>query len=220
MQLTGFKTRMYLVCAYLLAVDARDLPAPEKKLAIQNPESGYSKAVELLDLRGKNLTALPQHVYDRISLKTLFADTNVIEEIPKDIGKLINLQTVDLSYNRLTKLPEEVNKLSDLRTLILFNNRLETLTDEIVALTKLTVLDLSDNELKALPKDIGDMSSLKLLDLDNNMLQELPASIEKLEKTIDRISLRRNRMKMHGEPGKTLGVSELSKVFRGKVRFY
>ncbi len=112
-----------------------------------------------LDLKGKQLTALPP-----------------------EIGQLTHLTKLNLSNNQLITLPKEISQLSNLTELDLWGNQLRVLPAEIDNLTNLIELNLGGNQLTMLPKEIGQLSNLKKLELYNNQLTELSAEIGNLIK--------------------------------------
>ena len=105
------------------------------------------------------------------------SNSDLIGEIPSEIGNLTNLTRLYLSNNQLTTLPESIGNLSNLEELELNNNQLTMLPDSIGSISSLKWLYLSNNQLTTLPESIGNLSNLEELDLIYNQLSTLPESI-------------------------------------------
>ena len=133
-----------------------------------------------LDLRGNNLSELPESVAKLTNLTSLDLELNKLSELPESVGKLTNLTSLDLSRNNLSELPESVAKLTKLTSLDLELNKLSELPESVAKLTNLTSLDLSSNNLSELPESVGKLTNLTSLDLSSNNLSELPESVAKL----------------------------------------
>lgn len=164
------------------------------------PKIGH---VTSLNLRGNQLSALPESLADCTRLTTLNLGDNQLTRLPSTIGRLTQLTTLHLYDNRLAALPaslsgctrlsilhlggngldalpEALRDNTALTTLYLYDNRLVELTDWIGQLSRLTTLGVSKNQLARLPDSIGDLDSLTTLYLDDNHLTALPATIGRL----------------------------------------
>ena len=74
-------------------------------------------AQKVLDLRGKQLSSLPESVIELRVLEELDLDENQLESLPEAIGRLGNLRTLSLYSNRLVSLPEALWQLTNLEKL-------------------------------------------------------------------------------------------------------
>lgn len=107
-------------------------------------------ASKSLDLSNKNLSKVPDYVFNMTGLeelnisnnqltgaiqsqigqlkklKVLNARNNVMTGVPAEVGQLINLQILDLSNNQLTGLPNELGNLKNLQTLNISGNNYST----------------------------------------------------------------------------------------------
>lgn len=83
------------------------------------------KQVKKLNLSGRNLTEIPDYVFEYTNLTKLILSRNAITRIPKEIAKLKKLEVLDLTYNRLNTLPAPVFKLPKLRVLAVGHNALK-----------------------------------------------------------------------------------------------
>jgi len=84
-----------------------------------------------LDLRGQNLTAVPEWVWSLRGLETLNLSENNITSVPDEIARFSRLRMLDLGHNDLSELPDGLGELVNLSDyLYLSDNRL---TKAIVA---------------------------------------------------------------------------------------
>ena len=157
-----------------------------------------------LNLRDRDLTELPDTLWELTVLESLDLSGNRLTELPAAIGQLVGLRSLVLGRwdedhiegwrgNQLTQLPAEVSQLSNLTELYFSRNQLTQLPTEVAQLTNLTKLDLRGNQLTQLPAEIGALTKLTTLDLSNNQLTQLPAEFTALTK-LRRLDLRGNQL--------------------------
>lgn len=118
-----------------------------------------------VDLRGQNLTEIPDSVFQNSDITYLDLGSSNITFYPPLSA------SVDSNSNNISFLPERIGKLTKLKTLVLNTNKLTSLPNSITKLTDLEVLDLSINKelnivqqldkLKQLPK----LRELKIVDV-------------------------------------------------------
>jgi Leucine-rich repeat (LRR) protein len=108
--------------------------------AMKNPKKVYK-----LNLSRRQLTKIPQEVFQLRNLQELNISYNQIAELPKEIGLLTNLQRLDISVNQISELPATISLLKNLNELLLDKNRLTALPESIKDLKKLTWLELAEN---------------------------------------------------------------------------
>jgi internalin A len=140
------------------------------KLSQLSPELFELKHLEHLDLRGQEITILPDGLAHLTNLTVLDLNHNNLTTLPDGLTQLINLTTLDLSNNDLTALPDGLAQLISLTTLDLRANKLTALPEGLAQLTSLTTLDLSFNKLTALPDSPAQLTALTTLDLSFNKL--------------------------------------------------
>nr|GLL22412.1 plant intracellular Ras-group-related LRR protein 1-like [Ipomoea trifida] len=174
----------------------------EEVVAILQEASG--KAIEKVDLSGRQLTLLPE-AFGRIrslvvlklsnnqlaaipdsfsgleNLQELYLSNNLLEALPDSIGFLVNLMILDISSNKLTALPDSICQCRSLVELDASFNQLAYLPTNIgYELVNLKKLSIFLNKLRSLPTSVGEMRSLRVLDVHFNELRGLPHSIGKL----------------------------------------
>jgi len=110
---------------------------------------------------------------------------NQITNLPESITNLSNLTELDLRGNQITNLPESIAKLSNLKKLYLKENKITDLSESVAKLSNFTELYLSRNSIKKLPESIINLSKLEKLDLSENTLETPP--LEVAEKGIEAI---------------------------------
>ena len=133
--------------------------------------------LEILNLNGSRLMALPTGIFDKLSgLRVLNLSGNQLTDLPPDIfDQLTNLASLDLSENRLIELPLGVfERVSNLRSLNLRGNRLadaDLMSGVLAGLSSLNELFLNRNQLTRLSPEMFDgLNSLGTLDAGENRL--------------------------------------------------
>lgn len=116
--------------------------------------------------------------------------------LPEAFGKISGLLVLDLSHNLLEVMPDSIGGLNSLEVLNVSSNLLESLPDSIGLLVNLKVLNVSGNKLKALPESIAWCSSLKELDASFNNLTFLPTNIGYGLTNLEKLSVSLNKLCM------------------------
>src|SRR6266566_4256985 len=104
-------------------------------------------STSILDLRNRDLTALPPEIGRFTSLRELWLDGNQLSALPPEIGRLTSLQVLRLRKNQLSALPPEIGQLTSLHVLRVGGNQLKVLPPELGRLTWLQELDVHGNPL-------------------------------------------------------------------------
>ncbi|HEY5993296.1 MAG TPA: leucine-rich repeat-containing protein kinase family protein [Gallionellaceae bacterium] len=129
--------------------------------------------LEILDLTGNALTALPDDLPRLRNLRILFCSNNQFTELPAVLGQCLSLSMVGFKSNRIVHVPDDALP-PNLRWLILTDNRVECLPAAIGRCGKLQKLMLAGNRLQALPPELVNCTRLELLRISANRLQALP----------------------------------------------
>jgi len=129
--------------------------------------------LEILDLSGNALSALPDDLPRLHKLRILFCSDNQFTELPAVIGQCLQLDMVGFKANRIRRvlasaLPPE------LRWLILTDNRIAELPPEIGRCRRLQKLMLAGNQLQSLPSEMANCTELELVRIAANRLSALP----------------------------------------------
>lgn len=135
--------------------------------------------LEVLDLSGNALTALPADLPRLGKLRILFASNNPFTEFPEVLGECPQLSMVGFKANRIRKVSGRALP-PQLRWLILTDNEIEALPAQIGGCLHLQKLMLAGNRLRALPEELAACSRLELLRLAANRLSGLPAWLLRL----------------------------------------
>ncbi|XP_078687163.1 uncharacterized protein LOC144919561 [Branchiostoma floridae x Branchiostoma belcheri] len=201
----------FLACKLLLkAGDIEQNPGPtlretdpdtdeveEQSLTPRQNDDGLLE----LDLSGRNMSSMPNKVFQQNDIQVLNLQRNSIKVIPTDIGMLFQLRHLDISCNKLSHLPDSISSLSNLeelnisenkihefpkgmknmqalKLLIYRNNALVTIPEQVFSFPVIEELDVSDNELSEVSPLIGNLLSVKVLNLRwNQSLQTLPKEL-------------------------------------------
>ncbi len=129
--------------------------------------------LEILDLSGNALSALPGDLHRLHRLRVLFASDNRFTHLPECLGQCAELSMVGFKANRIATVSPEALPLK-LRWLILTDNALEHLPDSIGRCADLQKLMLAGNRLRQLPVTLADCQRLELLRIAANDLRPLP----------------------------------------------
>jgi hypothetical protein len=130
--------------------------------------------LEILNLSGNQLSALPDDLPRLHRLQVLFCSDNRFAEVPAVLGQCPNLSMVGFKANQIRTLPAEALPPA-LRWLILTDNQLEALPEEIGNCRELQKLMLAGNRLRELPQALARCTKLELLRIAANQLPALPA---------------------------------------------
>jgi Leucine-rich repeat (LRR) protein len=119
-------------------------------------------SLEILDLSGNHLTALPDDLPRLHKLRVIFCSNNPFTELPEVLGQCAQLSMVGFKANRITHVsPKALPPL--LRWLILSDNAVTSLPAEIGACNRLQKLALAGNQLKNLPPELANCTRLELM---------------------------------------------------------
>ena len=131
-------------------------------------------SLEILNLSGNQLSALPADLPRLHRLRVLFCSDNQFTELPAVLGQCPHLSMIGFKANQIRTVPAAALPPA-LRWLILTDNQLESLPAEIGNCHQMQKLMLAGNQLTELPKTLSNCVNLELLRIAANQLTELPA---------------------------------------------
>jgi len=158
--------------------------------------------LEVLNLSGNHLRALPHQLTRLHKLQVLFASDNDFEVLPEVLGDCPALQMVGFKANRITDVPAAALP-SALRWLTLTDNAIGHLPAELGQRPALQKLMLAGNQLQALPDSLQQAHRLELLRISANRLTEVPAWLTELPR-LSWLALAGNAMGWVGPAGSEL----------------
>jgi hypothetical protein len=129
--------------------------------------------LEILDLSGNELSALPDDLPRLNRLRILFCSANRFTELPAVLGKCPQLSMIGFRANRIGSVPAAALP-ANLRWLILSDNRVEELPAGLGRCTQLQKLMLAGNRLSDLPPEMAACRRLELLRIAANRFATLP----------------------------------------------
>jgi len=130
-------------------------------------------SLEILDLSGNALSALPDDLPRLARLRVIFCSDNRFTELPAVLGRCPALEMIGFKACRIASVPAGALP-EKLRWLILTDNRLSELPEAIGRCSRLQKLMLAGNRLTALPAALAACRNLELLRIAANQLQALP----------------------------------------------
>jgi hypothetical protein len=131
-------------------------------------------SLEILNLSGNALSALPPDLPRLHRLRVLFCSDNQFTELPAVLGQCAQLSMIGFKANHIRTVPAAALPPA-LRWLILTDNQLERLPPEIGQCTQMQKLMLAGNQLTELPETLANCHNLELLRIAANQLTALPA---------------------------------------------
>ena len=129
--------------------------------------------LEVLNLSGNALAALPDDLPRLSRLQVLFCSDNQFTAVPAVLGQCPQLRMVGFKANLIRTLPGAALPPA-LRWLILTDNKLDELPAEIGNYQQLQKLMLAGNRLTELPDTLANCHNLELLRIAANRLTALP----------------------------------------------
>ncbi len=153
---------------------------------------GDLAGIRRLDLSAQ-LTELPPEVYGLAdTLEVLNLSGNRLTALPHDLPRLHRLKVVFASDNPFTQLPEVLGDCAELEMVGFKACRIAHVPDAALP-PRLRWLTLTDNSLLALPRLIGEHSLLQKLMLAGNGLTHLPDSLAQAHR-LELVRLSANRL--------------------------
>ena len=169
-------------------------------------------SLEVLNLSGNRLTALPDDFSRLTRLRILFCSGNEFREVPPVLGQCAALDMVGfkscqiesvedaaiartlrwliLTDNRISRLPASLGRCKALQKLMLSGNRLEQLPDEMADCVNLELVRLAANRFRSLPDWLLTLPRLSWLAVAGNPCFPVPATDAQDDQTIDWAELR------------------------------
>lgn len=154
--------------------------------------------LEILNLTGNRLSALPPDLGRLRKLRILFASSNAFTELPEVLGDCPALEMVGFKANRIARVPGAALP-AKLRWLILTDNAIEHLPTELGQRPAMQKLMLAGNRLSALPAGLAEAQRLELLRLSANRFSALPSWLAELPR-LAWLALAGNALGWHRSP--------------------
>jgi hypothetical protein len=129
--------------------------------------------LEILDISGNDLDALPADFARFTRLRILFSSNNRFTRLPDVLGDCPRLSLIGFKSNRIATVPAEALP-PGLRWLILTDNRIAELPPSLAACRGLRKLALAGNQLTAVPEELRACRDLELLRISANRLTAIP----------------------------------------------
>jgi Leucine-rich repeat (LRR) protein len=149
--------------------------------------------LQVLNLGGNQLTAVPATLENLAQLTHLYLDQNQLTTVPEALGNLAQLTHLYLNQNQLTAVPETLGNLAQLTHLGLHQNYLTAVPAALGNLAQLTQLYLHENQLTAVPAELGNLAQLTHLYLNQNQLTAVPAALGDLAQ-LTQLYLQQNKL--------------------------
>ncbi len=152
---------------------ARHLKLAEN-LTVFPPEIlSLKETLEVLDLTGNQLSALPDELAGFSKLRIIFCSENRFTELPEVLGRCPALTMVGFKANQIATVSAK-SLPAGLRWLILTDNEVAQLPDELGQCDALQKLMLAGNRLRELPASLANCRNLELLRIAANRIERFP----------------------------------------------
>ncbi len=129
--------------------------------------------LEILNLSGNQLSALPDDLPHLHKLRVIFCSDNLFTELPEVLGRCPHLTMVGFKANQIKHFSAAAIPTL-LRWLILTDNQLTEVPRELGRCTQLQKLMLAGNRLQSLPQELAACRNLELLRIAANRFAQLP----------------------------------------------
>jgi serine/threonine protein kinase len=137
--------------------------------------------IEILDMSGCHLSALPDNFGDLVNLRIAFFAHNDFTEIPAVLANCTKLEMVGFKSCKISTFGD--NRLpAGIRGIILTDNQLTELPTSIGQYTQLQKIMLAGNQLQSLPRELLLCQNLELIRVAVNQLPEEPDWLFQLPK--------------------------------------
>lgn len=152
---------------------ARHLKLCENLTEFPSEILSLKETLEVLDLTGNQLSALPDELAGFGKLRIIFCSENRFTELPEVLGRCPALTMVGFKANRIATVSAKALP-AGLRWLILTDNAVEQLPDELGQCDALQKLMLAGNRLRELPASLANCRNLELLRIAANRIERFP----------------------------------------------
>ena len=152
---------------------ARHLKLSENLAVFPHEILSLKETLEVLDLTGNQLSALPDELAGFSKLRIIFCSENRFTELPEVLGRCPALTMVGFKANRIATVSAKALP-AGLRWLILTDNAIERLPDELGQCDALQKLMLAGNRLRELPASLANCRNLELLRIAANRIERFP----------------------------------------------
>ena len=152
---------------------ARHLKLSENLAVFPHEILSLQETLEVLDLTGNRLSALPDELAGFGKLRIIFCSENRFTELPEVLGRCPALTMVGFKANRIVTVSAK-SLPAGLRWLILTDNAVEQLPDELGQCDALQKLMLAGNRLRELPASLANCRNLELLRIAANRIERFP----------------------------------------------
>ncbi|MCF3097054.1 protein kinase [Aeromonas australiensis] len=152
---------------------ARHLKLCENLTEFPSEILSLKETLEVLDLTGNQLSALPDELAGFGKLRIIFCSENRFTELPEVLGRCPALTMVGFKANRIATVSAKALP-AGLRWLILTDNQIESLPDELGQCDALQKLMLAGNRLRELPTSLANCRNLELLRIAANRIERFP----------------------------------------------
>lgn len=132
------------------------------------------ETLEVLDLTGNQLSALPDELSGFSKLRIIFCSENRFTVLPEVLGRCPALTMVGFKANQISTVPAASLPMG-LRWLILTDNAIAQLPDELGQCSRLQKLMLAGNRLRELPASLANCRNLELLRIAANRIERFPS---------------------------------------------
>lgn len=167
---------MSLTCCPIAKSAPPVVPTFAPMHTLEDLRAGKLAGTRRLDLSA-GLTEFPEEIFRLAdSLEILNLSGNQLSALPADLGRLHRLEVIFCSDNHFTVLPEVLGNCPHLHMVGFKANKIHTVPAAALP-PGLRWLILTDNELGSLPPEIGRCQYLQKLMLAGNQLTELPATL-------------------------------------------
>ena len=175
----------------------RVLDLSHNELPGLSPGLRFCASLQHLRVAHNKLSSVPEALSRTTKLVSIDLSHNEITEATGKIFAMLNdLRKVELQHNRIAALPALLFSLRHLQHLDCSYNDLTEIPEVLGTLTGVNYLNFANNQIVSIPDSVSNLTSLKALELASNCITALPSSISKLYRTLAKVTMSRNNLKV------------------------
>jgi len=175
----------------------RKLTLSNNNITLITPaETAAFPCLEVLDVTGNPLTALPNSIGSLSQMKELRLSQTKLTSLPVEVSQLSLMEIIDIRMTEIEEYDVDMSRMTKLKQILACDGRLKRIgrsaAMSFTFLQSLETIDFARNMLEGIPRQIGYLRSLRRLDIQANQIRVLPGELTFLNPTHLEINVSNN----------------------------